>query len=185
VLAVDVVSVGDVDADVTGLVREGLARELGARVTHLGAVPVPAGAYDAERCQYNSTRVLEEIGGPAGHPGAILLAVTGVDLYVPDLNFVFGEARPHEHECIISLARLGSDRGGGPVDRGRLRERALKEAIHEIGHVLGLGHCGARDCVMFFSNGIADTDRKQVRFCDACRRRSGLCAGTSPASDAP
>jgi archaemetzincin len=185
VLAVDVVSVGDVDADAAGFVREGLARELGARVTHLGAVPVPAGAYNAERCQYSSTRVLDEIGGPAGHPGAIRLALTGIDLYAADLNFVFGEARPQERDCIISLARLGSDRGGRPVDRGLLPERALKEAIHEIGHVLGLGHCGARDCVMFFSNGIAGTDRKQTRFCDACRRSSGLYAGTSPASDGP
>ena len=90
---------------------------------------------------------------------------------MPELNFVFGEAHPAQHSCIISLARLGYSYQGAPVPRNVFLERALKEAIHEIGHVLGLGHCNHRTCVMFFSNSIRDTDTKLRTFCPSCLRR--------------
>lgn len=181
-LAVDLVCVGDVDAEVLDFVMAGVAREIEAEVTPAGTVPIPPETYDAERRQYSSSRVLERLSGKARRlglgcpdgeavaPGTVLLAVTSVDLYVPELNFVFGEALPAERACIISLARLGTSREGKPVPREVMNERALKEAVHEIGHLLGLGHCSRRDCVMFFSNSILDTDRKGHELCAACRR---------------
>lgn len=181
-LAISLVAVGDVKADVVAFVAEGLAREFGVDVAATGTLPVPAGAYDPERAQHSSTRILaslsegDSLGALEGSPEAILVAMTQVDLYVPELNFAFGEARPDERTCIISLARLGpsgaGEPGPGEVAGDLLKGRALTEAIHEIGHILGLGHCSRRDCVMFFSNSIVDTDRKGFRFCEECRQRA-------------
>jgi len=45
--------------------------------------------------------------------------------------------------------------------------RAATEAVHELGHSYGLAHCDDRGCVMWFSNSLAETDRKGPRFCPA------------------
>ena len=174
--AIDTVAVGDVDTEVLEQLARGLAQELAAEVAVRAPVPLPPDTYNAGRCQYSSTEVLRHVSGTSRPAPGILLAVTSADLYVPELNFVFGEAHPATRSCIISLARLGvaraDARAGSPAGRERLLERALTEAIHEIGHVLGLGHCSCRTCVMFFSNSILDTDRKGHRFCDKCCQRA-------------
>jgi archaemetzincin len=46
--------------------------------------------------------------------------------------------------------------------------RAVKEAVHELAHTLGLRHCSRSSCVMHFSNSISDTDVKQRLFCNTC-----------------
>jgi archaemetzincin len=46
--------------------------------------------------------------------------------------------------------------------------------VHELGHVYGLGHCNRQACVMWFSNTLAETDRKGSRFCPVCARALGL-----------
>jgi archaemetzincin len=183
-LAVNIVCVGDVDSRVVDRVSAGLTRELGAAVTVLDPLPLPADAYDSHRHQYSSADTLRRLSGwqrpnsapPSGEAASrpVLLAITSADLHVPGLNFVFGEARPADRTCIISLARLGHSYEGAPVPSEFLLERALKEAVHEIGHVLGLGHCGRRSCAMFFSNTIRDTDAKSHTFCPSCRRRLTL-----------
>jgi archaemetzincin len=54
--------------------------------------------------------------------------------------------------------------------------RALKEAVHELGHTLGLVHCPEAGCVMHFSNTLADTDCKSHRLCAMCeRKRNARC----------
>ena len=35
----------------------------------------------------------------------------------------------------------------------------------EMGHTFGLAHCDDPNCVMWFSNNLAETDRKGTRFC--------------------
>ena len=46
--------------------------------------------------------------------------------------------------------------------------KQVKEAVHELGHTRGLGHCADPRCVMAFSNSLADTDRKGKEFCARC-----------------
>ncbi len=98
----------------------------------------------------------------------IVLGIVPVDLYEPDLNFVFGVASPITGTAVISTYRLHNSFYGLPEDENIFIERVLKEAVHEIGHVLGLPHCPNPKCVMHFSNSIEDTDRKSYYFCENC-----------------
>jgi archaemetzincin len=92
-----------------------------------------------------------------------VLGVTDMDLYAGGLNFVFGMAETQGGAAVISVARL---RLG--ANHARFQARTLKEAVHELGHTFGLPHCPRPQCVMHFSNSLADTDRKGADFCPEC-----------------
>lgn len=134
------------------------------------AVPLPQKAYDATRRQYHSTTILTVLGDyvKKSRFGRVL-GVADVDLYVPHLNFVFGEAQCPGGAAVISLHRLRPEFYRKPHSEEVFLERSIKEAVHEVGHTLGLGHCGNPRCVMFFSNSIFDTDRKGSALCERCR----------------
>jgi len=131
---------------------------------------VPGEAYDRRRYQYNSSVVLAFLRRSFTPKGDKLLAVTHVDLFVPRLNFVFGQAECPGRFAIISTCRLRPEFYGEPPHQALFLERCVKEAVHEVGHMLGLGHCPNRRCVMAFSNSIWDTDRKGTRPCGACMK---------------
>jgi archaemetzincin len=92
--------------------------------------------------------------------------VTCRDLYVEGLNFVFGLADSPGKAAVISLHRLHAD-----ADGALFRARAVKEAMHELGHTRGLRHCADSRCVMAFSKSLADTDRKGKEFCSRCAQK--------------
>jgi len=120
---------------------------------------------DYERGQYDAWRIVQYYRGILGEDEYILL-VTDKDLYAAGLNFVFGLA--WRGVAIISVHRLFPEFYGQPPDRALFKERIIKEAVHEVGHLHGLMHCSDRRCVMAFSNSIADTDYKDSRPCKRC-----------------
>jgi archaemetzincin len=129
------------------------------RVELLPTYDLPPDAYDAARAQTRATRLLDLLAEIRLPEHEQVLGVTDVDLYAPELNFVFGEAHARRHVAVFSLERLHSQ---APAT---FRKRAATEAIHELGHAYGLAHCDDPNCVMYFSNTLADTDRKGTHLC--------------------
>jgi archaemetzincin len=167
-LTIRLVTVGSLPPAVLGFLAEGLRRELGAAVRMGGNLPLPASCPEG-LSRYPGEPFLAALAAARPPGEEVILGVTGVDLTVPGLNFVFGLADPGSRAAVISLARLYPEFYGQPRDPRRFKERAVKEAVHELGHLWGLGHCPNPACVMFFSNSLANTDRKGPGFCRACR----------------
>ena len=126
-----------------------------------------AQAYNPDRKQYFSSKLLASLGKSEGDERVV--GIADVDLYVPRLNFVFGEADMVSGTAIVSLCRLMPEYYGMAPDEALFLERATKEIVHELGHTFGLGHCPNNKCVMHFSNSLADTDLKEAHFCSRCR----------------
>jgi len=94
-----------------------------------------------------------------------------VDLYIPILTFVFGEAQIGGPCGLVSAHRLRQEFYGLPRDGEMLRQRLLKEAVHEIGHTLALTHCDDYQCAMAPSHAVEWIDLKETTLCETCRTR--------------
>ena len=128
-------------------------------------------AYVPNREQYLAPRLLSTLRGFQMEPGDKCLGIVDVDLYALGLNFVFGEADIGSGVAIVSLYRLRQECYGLPQDEQVFRDRAIKEAVHELGHTYYLNHCQDVRCVMHFSNSLADTDIKGTSFCSKCQQK--------------
>ena len=123
-------------------------------------------AYDAERNQYHSTKILEELEKNAPDDCVKIIAVTKEDLFIPILTHVYGEAQLGGKACIISIARLIAGIKIEIADKGS--KRIVKEAIHELGHTFDLRHCKDERCIMHYCRRLEDVDRKSSQFCRYC-----------------
>ncbi len=157
--------VGSVDPDAVARLAPMLRAAFRVDVVVVPPVPVPRQGWNASRGQQLSTAILDDLARVRRPEWERLLGVSNVDLYVPDLNFVFGEADPARSVAVFSLRRLQT--GPGTEAKQQSERRAATEAIHELGHTYGLRHCNDPHCVMWFSNTLSETDRKGTAFCAA------------------
>jgi len=135
------------------------------------SLPEPFYAYDRNRNQYNSRLILNKMETEFFDEAEKVLGVANFDLYTPGLNFVFGLACLRGKYGIIALPRLRQSFYGLPEDEDLYLSRVTKEAVHELGHTFGLDHCKDKECVMYFSNSLRDTDYKGENFCKKCYRK--------------
>lgn len=123
--------------------------------------------FDPKRGQYNSTKIIVNLLDSA-RKGYKTLGVTDVDLHIPILTFVFGEAQLGGRCAVVSTHRLHQSFYGLAENEALFLDRLEKEAIHELGHTLGLIHCADYACVMHYANAIEDIDLKMNAFCPSC-----------------
>lgn len=124
--------------------------------------------FDDIRGQAWSTAILARLQERRPARNTVLLGVTELDLYVPVLTFVFGEAQLNGPCAVISAHRLREEYYGMPRNEDLLVERLMKETLHELGHTQGLRHCIDWRCVMSSAHTAQRIDLRQAGFCTAC-----------------
>jgi archaemetzincin len=169
-MSILLVPVGEIDKKVMERLQVDLGKVFGRKVEVGQRMLHPDYAYNKKRNQYLSTAILKTLMEQKEYTAYDrMLGIVDQDLYVPELNFVFGEAG--QKASVISLTRLRQEFYHLPQDETLFYRRALTEAVHELGHTYGLGHCRNSQCVMFFSNSLLDTDRKGSDFCLECKSK--------------
>ena len=171
---ITLIPIGHVEEDVLKDLANRLEKEFPYPCTIDSRLEIPSEAFNVERSQFLASVILNEMKSHLPSDAVKTLGVTDVDLYVPDLNFVFGLADVHGTVAIISLSRLRQEFYGLKCDEELFRKRMAKEAIHELGHAFGLAHCQNPHCVMSFSNSLLDSDRKGEDFCANCKKQLKL-----------
>jgi archaemetzincin len=155
---------GVINETVLTHITSAVEEAFGIPVVRLPAQAEPVYAFDEDRGQYYARSILRVLSRNLPPDALKVLAVTEVDLFIQDMNYVFGEAVVNGHVGVISLCRLRPEFYGKPKNERLLIERAIKEAIHELGHTFGLRHSADPSSVMHFSTDIHDTDRKSAHF---------------------
>jgi archaemetzincin len=139
---------------------------------YTAAAMPPLYLYDRHRKQWISNRILDWLlqnNNPDDNTK--VLAICDFDAYSDELNFVFGEAHFGGKVAAIYLPRLREEFYVRKLDTNKLfKQRVIKEAVHELGHLFGLTHCEKSKCVMHFSNSLQDTDFKDHKFCERCNQ---------------
>jgi archaemetzincin len=130
-------------------------------------------AFDPARDQYSSRALLADLLKRRRSGVERILGVTSLDLFIPILTFVFGEAQLDGTAAVVSTCRLENGFYGLPDDGEVLQERLEKEAIHELGHTWGLVHCQDTRCVMRSSTYVEEIDLKLGTFCFTCTQGLG------------
>ena len=159
---------GAADHDLLGALRR--------QAEHVFQVPTrawlghdrPVDSFDPRRQQHSSTRILRWLLESRPPQSTKVVGITDVDLFIPILTFVYGEAQLGGRAAVVSMARLQDERGPrSPLVVARL----AKEAVHELGHTFGLLHCETNPCVMSRSANLVQVDRKGTTLCHDCQVR--------------
>ena len=163
-----VTEAGEVDGAAAAYAEACLTATFGLETRRIGPFPEPSYAWDAARSQYSSTLILRD-ALPRMPDGAVrLLVLTEVDLFIPMLSFVYGQAQLSGPVAVLSLARLRQEFYGLDANPALFLLRVRKEALHEVGHTFGLTHCTEPLCTMSLSTNLQQLDFKQGSFCDGC-----------------
>jgi archaemetzincin len=130
--------------------------------------------FDPTRRQYDGNKLLKEIDTIYSAGFVKKIGLFRVDLFIPILTYIFGQAALNGNTGIASLYRLRNEQYGMQKDEELLLDRFRKVVIHELGHTFGLIHCHVTTCVMRSSTYVEDIDQKDHHLCKKCRTTIGL-----------
>ncbi len=173
----NIVPLGAVDELAVSVVAANLQAVMGLNSHVRPRQPKPEYAYQHGRRQYDAAKIINALACAAGKE-PLILGVTRYDICTPILTFVFGESQLGGKAALISLYRITDEQ------KEVTCTRAAKIGLHEVGHLLGIGHCRTSGCLMCFSANLEKLDRLQLWFCEACMyevsRRLRHLFATSP-----
>lgn len=169
--ALCLVTIGSVPEKAFEWIENAAAEWFPLPLRRLPPLSLPEGAYDKKRGQYQSVEIMKMLAQNAPPDATRVLGVTDVDLSIPMLTFLFGQAHLDGPIAVVSLCRLHQEFYGLPADETLLRERTVKEVLHELGHTFGLAHCSDPKCVMSLATHIELVDGKEERYCARCGAR--------------
>lgn len=124
--------------------------------------------FDPVRSQYNANEIIKELV-PIVKGDDKIVGVTQLDLFIPVLSYIFGQAYLGGSAALVSSYRLENIKYGLTDSPKLLLERLLKGILHELGHAFGLKHCLQPGCIMVSSTYVEEIDQKSDLFCKHCR----------------
>ena len=130
--------------------------------------------YDPLRHQYDGNGLLKEIDTTYSSQLIKKIGLFRVDLFIPILTYILGQAAFKGSTGIASIYRLRNEQYGIKKDEALLLNRFSKVVIHELGHTFGLIHCLIPTCVMRSSTYVEDIDQKSHNLCIQCRTKIGM-----------
>jgi archaemetzincin len=166
---ISLVPIGPVTAELLLWLADRLGDVFDREVIVDATIPLPSAGYDPRRQQYRGDTIIAALQARLDPAAERVLGLTDVDCYAPGLNFIFGQATLKGQVAFVALPRLRQSYYDLPEDPALFHQRTLTEAVHELGHTWGLAHCPDPQCVMHFSNTLADTDLKGAAFCKRCQ----------------
>jgi archaemetzincin len=107
-----------------------------------------ASYFEPARKQYDANRLLHLVHTEYATEGIKTMGLFRVDLFIPILTYIFGQAQYKGNAGIASVFRLRNEQYGMKGNDQLLYERFRKVIIHELGHTFGLIHCHVPICVM-------------------------------------
>jgi archaemetzincin len=164
---IGVVRMGAVGDAVLKIVAANLQEILHVPVDILAARQTPEFAYSDTRKQYHAAIILNKLA-KSSRPHFRILGLVSVDLFIPVLTHVFGEAQMGGRAAIVSLHRLREKEEGIRASLDTFYQRAVKVALHEVAHTFDLVHCRQPECIMRFSSGPGELDNLPLLFCEYC-----------------
>jgi len=129
---------------------------------------LPEEAFNVKNNQYYATAVLSKLELLKGSEFELILAITEEDLFIPNKNFIMGQADSHSRTSIVSIFRIKPELHGLPEDEQLLKSRLLNISAHEVGHMLGLKDCKSTDCQMHVAEILTELDNRPETFCSEC-----------------
>jgi len=151
------------------IIAEGVSREYSYQTEIIERHIDLSVYYDPARKQYDGNKLLQAIDSKFSSESLKTVGLFRVDLFIPILTFIYGQAFLNGRTAIASLFRLKNERYGMSADEDLLLDRFTKEVIHELGHTFGLKHCFNPGCVMRSSTYVEDIDQKTHMLCSKCR----------------
>jgi archaemetzincin len=160
--------------DIISKLEKVLSEQFNASISMASQIKeIPIQLFDRQTKQWKSNDILQWISNQYKLDiltTTKILSICDFDAYSGNLNFVFGEAFIDGSISAIYTPRLRQEFYGLRPDEYLFHQRIVKEVVHELGHAFGLNHCGNTRCVMHFSNSLSDTDFKEEKFCNVCKR---------------